>query len=208
MYASEKFWDKQAKSFDQGDNESDPDHLKTVNTIKKYLKSSDRVLDFACGTGPMALAMADAVNEVHAIDISSKMLAVGQRKANERGLENIQFTQTTLFDTRFKPGSFDAILAFNILHLLPDMKTAVIRINELLKPGGIFISSSACLGEQKKVFYFFLNVLGKTGLLPKTNAFSAKELKETINNGGFHIEESKLTSETFPNLFITATKIE
>jgi 2-polyprenyl-3-methyl-5-hydroxy-6-metoxy-1,4-benzoquinol methylase len=59
--------------------------------------------------------------------------------------------QATIFDTRLKEETFDVILAFGILHLLKDFPKAIRRINELLKPGGWFISSTACMGKDKTI---------------------------------------------------------
>jgi ubiquinone/menaquinone biosynthesis C-methylase UbiE len=91
MNKSEKFWDRQAGSFDSEGDEPDPDTIKTVKRLQKYLHSSDTVLDFACGVGSMALAVANQVQAVYAVDISANMLAIAQRKARERQIENIQF---------------------------------------------------------------------------------------------------------------------
>jgi len=206
MNNSEKFWDRQANSFDSPNEEPDSATLKTVERIKKYLNNNDSVLDYACGTGPMALALAEDVQEVYAIDISAKMLAVAKRKASERDIENIQFAQTTLFDERFSPESFDMVVAFNILHLLENPGDAILRISQFLKPGGVFVSSSACMGENKKIISLFLRAISKTGLVPKINAFSTSELENLISKGGFQIIESEISVRQVPEYFIIAKK--
>ena len=40
------------------------------------------------------------------------------------------------------------VLALNLLHLLPDRPAALAKIHRLLKPGGLFISSTACLADR------------------------------------------------------------
>jgi 2-polyprenyl-3-methyl-5-hydroxy-6-metoxy-1,4-benzoquinol methylase len=206
MDKSEKFWDRQAKNFDSESEEPDLATLQTVERIQKYLKSGDMVLDYACGTGPMALAVADHVQDVYAIDISSKMLAIAQRKARERNIENIQFAQTTVFDERFSPGSFDMVMAFNILHLLENPGEVILRISELLKPGGVFVSSSACRGEKGKFLGTILNVLSKTGATPPVNKFTIAELEGLITNGRFQIIESEKTVQEVTEYFVVAAK--
>lgn len=206
MNKSEKFWDRQANNFDGGSEEPDLDTLKTVERLQKYLHSSDTVLDYACGTGPMALAIADLVQTVYAIDISANMLAIAQRKASERQIENIQFAQTTLFDARFSPESCDMVLAFNILHLLENPGDAILRISELLKPGGIFVSSSACMGERGKLISVVLSLLSKTGVTPDINKFTISDLEAFMANGRFQIIESEISGQQVTEYFVVATK--
>ena len=110
MYESEKFWDRTAKNF-----EKTP--IKTVEKIRKHIKSSNTVLDLGCATGTIVNEIADNVKEIHGIDISSKMIKIAKDKASKRIIKNAYFTQSTIFDERYKKESFDVILAFNVLHL-------------------------------------------------------------------------------------------
>ena len=99
MEKSEKFWDRTAQNFDQGDDQYDDAYL---GTIKSYLGVNDTVLDFACGTGSFSSLIADNVKEIHAIDISSKMLEIAERKTVENNIENLNFMHATIFDQRLK----------------------------------------------------------------------------------------------------------
>jgi demethylmenaquinone methyltransferase/2-methoxy-6-polyprenyl-1,4-benzoquinol methylase len=52
------------------------------------------VLDCCCGTGDLALELADRVGpagEVLGVDFSPNMLAIARRKAERRGVENVRF---------------------------------------------------------------------------------------------------------------------
>ena len=44
------------------------------------------------------------------------MLAFATQQAEENSIANIKYMQTSIFDERFKDETFDAILAFNVLH--------------------------------------------------------------------------------------------
>jgi len=104
-------------------------------------------LDFGCATGIKTLELAGDVREIQGIDISPKMVAAAKRNAVKREVQNVNFAQATIFERRFEEEAFDVILAFGILHLLKNLPQALQRINELLKPGGWFISSTACIGD-------------------------------------------------------------
>ena len=149
MNKSEKFWDKQASSFDPQGGDYGETFYKSLELTKKHLRTDAVVLDYGCGTGTMAIEIAHLVHSVDGIDISSKMLDVAKRKVNEQTIENVRFTQADIFDMHYQPHSFDVVLAFNILHLLEDVPTAIDTINNLLKAGGLFISATACLGEKR-----------------------------------------------------------
>jgi 2-polyprenyl-3-methyl-5-hydroxy-6-metoxy-1,4-benzoquinol methylase len=101
--------------------------------------------------------------------ISSKMIDAAKRKAAERRIENINYVQSTRFDERYTKESFNLILAFNILHLVKDTQKAILRIKELLKPGGLFISETARMGQKKSLVSTLLFLLSKIGIVPFTN---------------------------------------
>ncbi len=135
MNISELFWGRIAKNFDRQEENVAQARGKTVERTKKYLRGSDVLLDYGCGTGALAVELAGSVKTVQGIDISSKMIAAAKRKAEERNIENIDFRQSTLFDHRLEKESFDVVLASGILHFIKDPQKAVQRIYELLKPG-------------------------------------------------------------------------
>jgi SAM-dependent methyltransferase len=107
---------------------------------------------------------------------------------------------------RHEPRSFDVILAFNILHLLRDLPQVTQRINDLLRPGGLFISSTPCLGGKWAPLNVFLLLLSKVGLVPYLTPFKPAELEDLVVDGGFQIVEMESLEHTPPNYFIVAEK--
>ncbi len=183
MYKDEKFWDRIASKFDRIE-QNDIAYEIFIEKARQYLKSNDTILDFGCGTGLICNEIADNVGFIHAIDISTKMIEISKNKASLRKIKNIDFERTTIFDEKFKVGSFDAIIAFNIFHLLEEPQKYFQRINQILKPGGLIISSTPCMSEALllnivlKLFSFF-------GLTPKLNAFTSSEMEHLLLNESF-----------------------
>ena len=208
MYKSEKFWDKISAKYDNQLKRYRWTYLKTIENTKKYLDKNDIVLDYACGTGIILVGIADCVKEIHAIDIASKMIDVARRKADERNLQNIHFAQTDVFDDRFKEKSFDVIFAFNILYLLSDVTNVLKRINELLKPGGMFISTTDCLGEKKTFVNTLKYMLSKIGILPFMYMLKIHELETLVMDAQFQIIETEKLSDASSNYFIAAKKLD
>lgn len=208
MANPEKFWDFLAKNYDAG--EGDPSKREDLEIIHKYLRPEDTVLELACGTGTLAIHIAGWVKEMHGIDISGNMIASAERKAAERKVENIHFAHTTIIEARYPNESFDVVMAFNIFHLLEDARGAVQRINQLLKPGGLFISSTPCLGEKKSFINHLLSPLfmvpSRIGIIPYVKLFRISELEDLITQGNFQIVETKKFIGGLTDYFIVARK--
>ncbi len=205
MNRSEKFWDKMANYYDQEEKKDEQTYIKIIEKTKKYLKISDIVLDYGCGTGLISNEIADNVKVIHAIDISSKMIEIAKGKADEHKIKNIDYAHSTIFDERYKKGSFDVILVFYILHLLEDTHKVMQRINELLRPGGLIISATPCMGE-KTFLSILLSLVGKIGLIPNIRSFKISELEDSIANGNFEIVETECLLQSSPEYFIVAKK--
>jgi len=207
---SESMWDRLANNWDTPGVSLGENDTRIIGKTKKYLDASDIILDYGCATGSIAIEIAAIVKEAYGIDISSKMIDIARRKADERKIKNIDFTQATIFDESLRKESFDLILAFSILHLLENSPQVMNRINQLLKPGGLFISATPCLGE-KTFVSILINIpvllLSKTGILPSINFVSVPRLVASITNENFQIiENESLSVHPINEYFIVARK--
>jgi 2-polyprenyl-3-methyl-5-hydroxy-6-metoxy-1,4-benzoquinol methylase len=207
---SEKMWNQLAKNWDMPGVSLGENDLKIIERTKKYFDASSVVLDYGCATGSIALEIASMAKDVRGIDISANMIEIAKSKADERGIKNIALTKATIFDESLGKGSFDVILSLSILHLVEDSTQAIDRISQLLKPGGIFISATPCLGE-KAFVSTLLNMpvflLSKIGLLPQIEFFSVSRLTELITNANFQIVDNENFSiSPITECFIVARK--
>jgi 2-polyprenyl-3-methyl-5-hydroxy-6-metoxy-1,4-benzoquinol methylase len=207
---SEKMWNQLAKNWDTPGVSLGENDLRIIERTKKYLNPICVVLDYGCATGSIALEIAATAKEVRGVDISANMIEIAKRKANERGMKNITFTKATIFDESLGKESFDAILFLSVLHLVENPTQVMGRINQLLKPGGIFISATPCLGEKAFVSVLMnipIFLLSKIGLLPKIEFFSVSSLTESITNANFQIVENENFSvRPITECFIVARK--
>ncbi|MDN5202714.1 class I SAM-dependent methyltransferase [Fulvivirgaceae bacterium BMA10] len=206
MVKAEKFWDRVSKQSDKPTIKLSPTSLKTIESAIKYLKPDDVILDFGCGSGTITSEIAYHVKEIQAIDISFGMIEVAKKKVEQRKIENIDFTQSTILNKRFNEKSFDVILAFNVLHFIEDKQQIMQRINNLLKPEGLFISATVCLGERMTFLKLAMFLLTKLGMVPTMNFYKTTALEGMVTNGNFKIVESKKISG-LPECFIVAKKI-
>ena len=207
MDKSEKFWDRAAKGFTDQEQHTQLSENKDFKTTLKYLHTDDTVLDYGCATGIISNAIADKVKEIQAIDISSKMIEIARSKARECNISNINYAPATIYDERFQKESFDVILAFRVLHMLENPRAVVRRINELLKPCGVFISVTTCMGSLKILLGIPLFLLRKTGIMPlHIYYFKPADLQRILTGQGFEILEYERMDDAITNYCIVARK--
>lgn len=78
--------------------------------------SSDAVLDVACGSGAMALLAARQGRRVLGVDISEPLLAVAAQRAQDVGLDDVEFTVADVQIHDFGDDAFDvAISQFGLM---------------------------------------------------------------------------------------------
>lgn len=184
---SASFWDGIAEKYAK-QPVANPDAFDAKIAItKSCMKATDVVLDIGCGTGSLALRLADSAAEVHGLDISNEMTRIANDKARAQQVDNVTF-HTGAFDETFRafaPESLDGICAYSLLHLVDDRSAALEQIFRLLKPGGFFISSTVCLGESWVPYGVLIGVMRVIGKAPMVKIFDKRTLVDEIRKTGF-----------------------
>jgi len=151
------------------------------------------------------------VKSVRAIDISTGMIEIAKGKAATGGVVNVDFEQADIFDEEFENGSFDVVLAFNMLHTVPDPESVVQRTVELLKPGGLFISVTPCLGGKLSFLVGLqirlVQIMCKIGIIPvPIRRLKSSDLDDLITNGNFQTVDTEQIYKGASSYFIVAKK--
>lgn len=201
MNKSEKFFDKVSSKSKPEPNKT---AYKIIESSKEYLVKDNYVLDFGCGSGAITNKLAKVTKSIDAIDISSGMLEFAKKQAESSSIDNINYIQASIFDERFKDEQYDAILAFNVLQYIEDVPKLIERINTLLKPNGVFVSSTACLKEKRSLIGYLVLLLTKIGIMPKFCFYKKNELETLLTNGNFDIIKSEKLSN-LPEYFIVTS---
>ena len=211
MNKTQKFWDKQAKRYDYSERQFESVFEDVIALTKEYLDTNDNVLDFGCATGTKTLELVDGIHHVHGLDISTEMINEAIKKKNEKHVKNISFSQGTIFDNDFEKASFEKIVAYGIIHLLEDSEAVVQRIHELLKPGGIFISTTACLQDRmalkNRLEFSAYFLIKKLGLFPlHLNLFRTSDVEKLISSQNFSLVKAERIFHGITISFIVAKK--
>ena len=212
MSKSEKFWDQSASNYDNTEEKFEFIHSRSRENTKRYLKDTDIVLDYGCGTGTTACEISGLVKSVRAIDISTGMIEIAKGKATTGSVVNVDFEQADIFDEEFENGSFDVVLAFNMLHTVPDPESVVQRTVELLKPGALFISVTPCLGGKKSALVslqiLLVRVLLKVGVIPvPIRQLKSPDLDDLMDDEMLQVIETEEIFKGASSYFMVAKKV-
>lgn len=210
MLAAGKYWDKVARRYETRPIKNLTAYHATLDRVRARLSANDRVLELGCGTGMTALKLSSAVARMTASDISGEMVAIGREKAAAQGVENVEFLQATAFDEALEPGAYDAVLAFNYLHLMEDAEATVARIENLLKPGGLFISKTVCLANANIFFRMLMRivipVMQWLNRAPYVRKMDNADVERCIESAGLVILEARNFENAPMSRFVVARK--
>ena len=203
MNKSEAFFDKVSSK-----SKPEPNEVASIiiESSKEYIEKDDYVLDFGCGSGAITNKLAREVEAIDAIDISLGMLEFAKKQADNSSIDNINYTRASIFDEQFNDKEYDVIFAFNVLHYIEDTPRLIERINTLLKPDGVFISSTACLKEKRSLIGFIVLLLAKIGVMPKIYFYKKNELETLITNGNFELMKSEKISKLHEYFIVTRSR--
>jgi len=156
--------------------------------IAPHLTPEARVLDFGCGPGYLAAAVAPRVARMHAVDISRGVLACAQAL---NGLPNI--TYQTPAEFRAAGGTVDLAYSFAVVqHLRSEALTAALGLlAAAVRPGGLLMLHFAVAGRQgyrtEEQWLSDGSLTGRARLRYGLNCFgrSPAELADMVTGSGF-----------------------
>jgi ubiquinone/menaquinone biosynthesis C-methylase UbiE len=190
MTRSKKFWDRIAKRYAKKPVGNEAAYQRKLSKTREYFRPDMEVLEIGCGTGSTAIAHAPYVRHIRATDISDRMIEIAKNKARSAGVENVSFEVCGIEDLVVASESVDAVLALSLLHLLEDRQAAIAQIHEMLRPGGIFVSNTVCLGDNMRWFRFVAPIGRWLGVFPLLRIFTGSELEAGVRGAGFEIEHA------------------
>ena len=150
------------------------------------LTSKKNVLDVACGTGDLSLAMKQHKSDINltCLDPNSEMITICKQTLINRGFSDVSYKVTSIEKFKDKKQKYDLVtIAFGFRNFT-NHKKALHNIYELLIPGGSLLIMDFKTPRNElysKLFKFYtLNIIPKIGSLVANDAESYKYLGESI----------------------------
>lgn len=205
MYKPEKVWNRFAKGYAKSPVSDEAAYQEKLKITRAYFTPESEVLEFGCGTGTTAVSHAPFVKHIHAIDVSPKMLEFARGNAEAANVSNVTFTCANIEGFSQDGTTYGVIMGHSILHLLENKEAVIATVYDALKPNGVFVSSTACIGGKNAFIKLGLAIGKRLGLLPLVQSFSVDELVQSLTNAGFTIAH-QWQPEDSDAVFIVAKK--
>ncbi|MGO8990358.1 MAG: class I SAM-dependent methyltransferase [bacterium] len=137
-----------------------------------YIKPGNNAIDVGAGMGYFSIPMARLVGpagHVTAVDIQTKMLSALARRAQRQGVSERITTHLASPGSLDHHSKADFILAFWMVHEVPDQSSFLTEIHNLLKPDGLFLLVEPIVHVLKKSFFQTLKTAEDVGFFVKEN---------------------------------------
>ena len=147
-------------------------------------RAGEHILDMAGGTGDIAFRMAKRGALVSVADINADMLAVGEVRAEKRGISGLSWKVENAEQLSFSSTSFDAYTIVFGIRNVTDIPAALREAHRVLKRGGRFFcmefSSSDWPGFSNLYDAYSSKVIPRVGKIVADDEESYRYLVESI----------------------------
>ncbi len=126
---------RQAEAYANTAQARDADaHARLVSLVG--VRSSDRVLDVACGPGYLTLAFAAQCAEATGVDATDALLDIARRLASERGVTNVRYESGDATQLPYADGAFDVVVCRAAFHHFPTPGRVLAEMRRVVRDGG------------------------------------------------------------------------
>jgi ubiquinone/menaquinone biosynthesis C-methylase UbiE len=200
------FWDRIAPKYAKQPISNTEAYEKTLARVRTYLGAETHALELGCGTGSTALKLQPGTARYVAADISTGMIDIANAKIADATGPAPEFRVAGVQREDYANDNFNTVLAFNLLHLVPDLDQALDTIHQMLPEDGLFISKTPAVAS-KWYYRPLIWVMQRMGRAPYVNFLTVENVDSAIAAAGFRIVETGLFPPSTPSRFVVARKV-
>ena len=196
------FWDHNAPRYDRVVNGPFGRPMaRMLALVAAGVSGADTVLEVAAGTGLVTAAIAPHVRKVVATDYADNMLAILRERMKSAGISNVESALRDIYALDYPPASFDAVVAANVLHLVPNLEGALDALCRVLRPGGKLITPTFVHDETTRAWIvsrLLAHLLGQ----PMHRRFTTASLRTALEQRGLRITRAETVSGLIPIAYV------
>jgi len=197
-----RFWNRFANRYAARPIKDTAAYEALLADVAARLRPTDHVLEIGCGTGGMAIRLAPSAATLRATDFSEQMVRIARTKPAPGNLRfDVASAQTAL-----DGGPFDAICAFNVLHLVDDLPGLLRDLYRNLHPGGLLISKTWCFADLGRRPRLLFGVLKTVGLFPLAISLTEAQLRQMLQDAGFVLIDHRVFGSRPQNPYFVLRK--
>ena len=198
-----RYWERHAAKYDLSLRPLGRPLPRMLELVAEAVSGRARVLEVAAGTGLVTPVLAKAAGEVVATDYAAAMVDRLREKVAAAGSTNVECRQADIYELPFEPGTFDAVVAANVLHLVPDLEAALAALVGMLRPNGILVAPTFC-HDETRLSWVVSRLLAVTGF-PGHRRFTVKSLQEAIEDAGVQVTRGEVIGGLLPIGYVEGT---
>lgn len=202
--AGRRFWERHARGYDRSMSLFGGPLPRVRQLTVDAVAGAGRVLEVAAGTGLLTVAIAPRVGRLVATDYADAMIAVLEARVREAGLTNVECVHGDLRALPFPPGTFDAVVGANVLHLVPDLDEALAAMRRLVAPGGVVVTPTFC-HAQTWTSALLSRALAAIGQ-PMHRRFTTAALADAIRRAGLTVTKTETVPGLVPVGYVEAVR--
>ena len=147
------------------------------------LRPGRKALELGCGTGIFLEQVAESGAALHALDLSTELLARARRRLAARA--NVRLHCGNAERMPFHDGSFDTVYGSSVLHHLR-LEPALREAHRVLRSGGRMVFAEPNIVNPQVALMFHLGLTKRYfGVSPDEMAFSRFHARSALRDAGF-----------------------
>lgn len=205
MVSEKQYWEQNAPRYDKAMKLLGGPLPMAKEWSAAAVEGLGAVLEVASGTGLFTVALAPKVGQLVATDYAGAMVEQTKKRVEAAGLANVRCEVADIASLPYEDGAFDAVVAANVLHLVPDLGKTLGSLGRILRPGGKLVAPTFC-HEETFLSRLTSRVLGPIARFPGQRRFSVKSLAQAIEEAGFRVVKAEAIPGLLPIGYVEAEK--